>query len=100
MLVKLGGKVIVLAKSQQFCSAIDTITDPEQIKLLTLGAGAAESGEDFGAILKEIQPKSAQAKGSQEKRGTQTFEDKPSEAQIKSELDRLKRELGHMGARS
>lgn len=83
LFVKLGNKVIVLAKSQQFCNNIDTITDPEQIKLLTLGAGAAESGEDFGKILEQMQPKTS--KGA------------PNEAQIKKELEQLKKELGHLG---
>jgi hypothetical protein len=83
MFVKLGSKVVVLAKSQQFCNTIDTITEPEQIKLLTLGAGAAESGEDFSKILEQVQPKTP----------TRT----PNEEQIKKELEQLKKELGHLG---
>ena len=47
VLLKVGAKVIVMAKSANFCTTLDIITEPEEINLLTLGSSAAASGEDF-----------------------------------------------------
>ena len=82
VLLKVGPKVIVVAKSPNFCTTLDVITEPDEINLLTLGSSAAATGEDFSKVLNDFQSHSRDKKNI------------PHEREMKSELEQLKRELG------
>jgi flagellar biogenesis protein FliO len=53
IILRIGSKVLILAKSPSFCTTLDTITDPEEVNLLTLGSGTAGK-EDFSKLLTQI----------------------------------------------
>jgi len=82
VLLKVGPKVIVVAKSPNFCTTLDVITEPDEINLLTLGSSAAATGEDFSKVLNDFQSHGRDKKNI------------PHEKEMKSELEQLKRELG------
>lgn len=84
IVVRVGSKVLIMAKSNHFCTTLDTITDPEEINLLTLGAGATGT-EDFSSLLKQMT-----------KRGKKSTDNIPHEAEIRSELHQLKEQLSGM----
>jgi len=86
VLLKVGAKVIVMAKSPNFCTTLDIITEPEQINLLTLGSSAAATGEDFSSVLNDLQSQPG-AKASSNRKI-------PNEREMRTELDQLKQQLG------
>lgn len=83
VLLKVGQKVIIMAKSPNFCNTLDIITDPEEINLLTLGSSAAANGEDFSNVLNDMQ-----------RTARPSAKSIPHEQEMRSELDQLKKQLG------
>ena len=88
IILRIGSKVLILAKSPSFCTTLDTITDPEEVNLLTLGSGTAGK-EDFSKLLTQIKNQAGLGKKSREI---------PHESEIRSELDQLKQQLGSIGS--
>ena len=92
IVLRIGGKVLILAKSTQFCTTLDVITDPDEVNRLTLGSGDLQGDEDFSAVLKEMNHKSPK---DQPAPPSTT----PTEEHIRSDLEELKRQLGNMGSK-
>lgn len=85
VVLRVGAKVLVLAKSAQFCSTLDVITDPEEVNLITLGGDGG--GEDFRKVMRDMED-------GEQKRQI------PDAEGIQSELDTLKKQLGSMRGRT
>lgn len=85
ILLKVGAKIIVLAKSPQFCTSLDVISDPEEVNLLTLSSGLKEQ-QPFGPILKGFQNKSSASKKASI----------PNANEMQMELQELKKQLGNL----
>lgn len=83
MLVKVGPKVITLAKSNQFCTPIDIITDPDEVNFLTLSSGISAEGSNFKRTLKN-------------EMGRKGAKNIPHSSEMKQELEDIKRQLGNM----
>lgn len=75
--LRVGSKILIVAKSSQYCTTLDVITDPDEVNLITLGGGQGE--EDFQKILKETKPNP---------------KDIPDAEGIQADLKELKRQLG------
>lgn len=60
LLIRVGNKILVTAKSNQFCTTLDVISDPHEINLLTLRAGA-EDEDEFKRLMRDIDARSAGA---------------------------------------
>ncbi len=83
ILLKVGAKVLVLAKASGFCSTLDVITDSEEVNLLTLRSGVGENDEGFRRILAD------------ERRRTNR-EEAGGERELRKELNDLKEKLGRL----
>jgi flagellar biogenesis protein FliO len=92
IVLRIGGKVLILAKSTQFCTTLDVISDPDEVNRLTLGSGALDGDEDFSEVLKEMNKKTT-------KELSKNVSDSPTEDQIRSDLEELKRQLGGLGSK-
>jgi flagellar biogenesis protein FliO len=90
VILRVGSKVLVLAKSSSFCTTLDTITDPEEINLLTLGSGAMGQ-EDFTKLLKQFKKNSSSF--------AKVKDPIPNENEIRNELSQLKSELSDIGGK-
>jgi len=75
--LRVGSKILIVAKSAQYCTTLDVITDPDEVNLITLGGG--QDDDDFQKILKAVKadPK-----------------DIPDAEGIQADLKELKRQLG------
>jgi len=81
--MRVGPKILVIAKSAQFCTTLDVISDPEEVNLITLGEGQAT--EDFQKVLKAARPNPQPVPRTQ---------DIPDAEGIQAEIQELKRRLG------
>lgn len=86
VLLKVGTKILILAKSSQFCNTLDVITDQDEVNLLTLSSGADLKDNDFKNVLNDLQKKA------DSKMKTPVA----NEAEIKKELSELKQQLGNL----
>ncbi|MBF0198916.1 MAG: flagellar biosynthetic protein FliO [Planctomycetes bacterium] len=84
VLLKVGAKVLVLAKSNHFCTTLETITDPNEVNMLTLGSGSEGSNEEFQKVLKDMNQAANQP------------DNIPNEDEIRQELSSLKSRLGNL----
>lgn len=55
--LKVSNKVLVVAKSAQFCNTLDIITDPDEINMITLGSGIDHDDEGFKRVMSDIRSK-------------------------------------------
>jgi len=87
ILLKVGPKIITLAKSNQFCTPLDIISDPEEVNFLTLSSNIQqEGGGDFKQAFSKAKRQAFKPK-----------DDKiPNSSQMKMELEDLKKQLGQM----
>jgi len=86
ILLKVGPKIITLAKSNNFCNAIDVISDPEEVNILTLSSNLPQNDKmNFKKTFSQAKKKV----GGKE-------EAIPNASEIRQELDDLKKQLGKM----
>ena len=95
IVLRMGSKVLILAKSTQFCTTLDIITDPTEVNRLILGSGDFQGDEDFSAVLTEMNKKGSKELPPEEA----TAPEPPTEEQIRSDLEELKRQLGSLGSK-
>ena len=95
IVLRMGSKVLILAKSTQFCTTLDIITDPTEVNRLILGSGDLQGDEDFSAVLTEMNKKGSKELPPE----APVASEHPTEEQIRSDLEELKRQLGSMGSK-
>lgn len=84
IILKVGAKVLVLAKSQHFCSTLDVITDQNEVNMMTLGAGVDQSDSGFRRVMNEMRTQAGGGAGP------------AGQNMLKKELDQLKQQLQQM----
>ncbi len=90
LLLKVGQKVLVVAKSASFCSTLDVISDSDEVKLLTLGAGTDDRDEGFHKLMGDMKTK--HSKDSAKTLSQSNKEEKG----IRQELEDLKSQLQNL----
>ena len=87
ILLKVGPKIITIAKSNQFCTPLDIISDPEEVNFLTLSSSIPQDQSEFKNVFSRAKKKSKSSNNSG---------NIPNASEIKMELDDLKKQLGQM----
>jgi len=87
ILLKVGPKIITLAKSNQFCTTLDIISDPEEVNFLTLSSNMQqEAGSEFKQAFTKAKRQAFKPKS----------EKIPNASEMKMELEDLKKQLGEL----
>lgn len=77
--LRVGSKILIIAKSAQYCTTLDVISDPAEVNLITLGGGQRD--DEFEEVLKASQL---------------DVKDIPDAEGIQSDIKELKRQLGDL----
>ncbi|MBF0245958.1 MAG: flagellar biosynthetic protein FliO [Planctomycetes bacterium] len=98
VLLKVGPKVLVLAKSANFCNTLDIIDDLQEVNLLSLSSETTEKDKDFRSLLNDMQEKDLRRGQPASGQQKQQEQQKPPEQQsIRGEVERLKQQLKDFG---